>query len=590
VSYDSEISNLQFQGNVIIRVADTYFSIRQPDSGLTVQRFYNGLISSVVLSPTQVDVKRVTSTIAQFSFKLIDRSLAVSNLVQGDASRFLGEEVEIWLGRSGVSLDFEDYLKLQTTRVKKVDYVDGAYTFATAEETDRINKPIYQESAKLSGDMAADSTSFLSQTDISGFPSSGYLKIDREVVSYTAKNDDTRIFSGLVRGEFSTTPATHSDGADVYQAETITGNPVDIVLKLLLSPGGGSDYDVLNDGAGIDVGLIDLSAIEDLRDELFPDTEFSLLLSRETSALKFIETELLAVSDGMNITLRQFDPMSIREPDLEITDDSIRPWPRWSVDANQIVNRIEVEWDYSEDSGKYLEKTVFEDADSIASYGRKSALTFRFKGIQSDLDGATLIEDFGNRMIGRLAYPSPEIQITTHMDKSLIDVLDRPLVTSSLIPNHDGGIHFANELEVISKAVNYQTGDVTLKLVFNSGTFNRMGYISPSDSFVSAASTVTATIGAGRGSQWRTGWKVRLWDNDLREYMADPVNEIESITTDTITFADAWATDITADPTRYKVLFADYEEVTDDQRRYGFISATGAEVFFDGKKRYCVTF
>jgi len=54
--------------------------------------------------------------------------------------------------------------------------------------------------------------------DTTGFPTSGSIKIDSEIISYTGiSNND---FTGCSRGQQSTSPASHSDGASV---EALTG-------------------------------------------------------------------------------------------------------------------------------------------------------------------------------------------------------------------------------------------------------------------------------------------------------------------------------------------------------------------------------
>lgn len=52
-------------------------------------------------------------------------------------------------------------------------------------------------------------------TDASGFPSASTIKIDSETITYTGKSGND--LTGCVRGAASTTPATHTNGASVYQ-------------------------------------------------------------------------------------------------------------------------------------------------------------------------------------------------------------------------------------------------------------------------------------------------------------------------------------------------------------------------------------
>ena len=117
-SYASQLDARNYVGNVIVLMGGVYFSIRQPDSGLVVEPAYNGLVNSVVINPTQIDIRRVSSTISNFSFKLVDQNRAVTALIEGDAASYLDTDVEIWVGRSDVGMDFSEYYKLPTTRLK----------------------------------------------------------------------------------------------------------------------------------------------------------------------------------------------------------------------------------------------------------------------------------------------------------------------------------------------------------------------------------------------------------------------------------------------------------------------------------------
>ena len=75
--------------------------------------------------------------------------------------------------------------------------------------------------------MASDVTVTTATVDSSaGFSTSGYIKIEDEIIQYTSKANSTSI-SGLIRGEFGTTAATHADNVAVLEASAGWGIPVD---------------------------------------------------------------------------------------------------------------------------------------------------------------------------------------------------------------------------------------------------------------------------------------------------------------------------------------------------------------------------
>jgi hypothetical protein len=593
MSYQSELANKNYQENVVIKMMGEYFAFHQPDSGLTIKRPYLGVVASCVLNPTQVDIRKPSTTIASYSFKIIDRNWCVSNLVQGTGAQLNGQQVEIFIGRVGVSMPFSDYKALPKTRIKKQDYVDNAYTIASSEETDRIDRPIYQINDNLLNDILESTTVLRARDSIEDFPSSGYVKINEEIIKYEGIDLDNNDLTGCTRGEFGTQVSEHSADDEIFYLEPIQGNPLDVLLMILTSGSGTGDYDLLESGCAIDPSLIDVAGIEALRDELFSDHEFYFYFFNISSALKDIENRILTplrlrlvTNENAKISVRQMDKIAITDP-LEITDDSIRGAPKWSVDDNKIINSIVVEWDMDSGTGKYRQKTESVDEDSEASYGLKSPLKLQFSDVRASLNGQEIVDDFIRMIFNRMAQPSPEISLNTHIDKSEMNVLDRLVLSTGYLPSFDGGLNFSSEVEIISRAINHNTGDVQFKLAFTSGSMSRFCYISPTDLAQEDSSGVLIRVPAGRGDMYRVGWKMRLYDNATRDYVpGEPVNTIQSITDDEIVFEQGFQATIV--PGQHRIKFADYDEVVEDQKRFCFISAEGG-TFADGKRTYVIT-
>jgi hypothetical protein len=61
------------------------------------------------------------------------------------------------------------------------------------------------------------------------FPTTGTLLIDSEQITYTGTNTANNTITGCVRGANSTTAATHADNATVYDYNSITYGPDDIL-------------------------------------------------------------------------------------------------------------------------------------------------------------------------------------------------------------------------------------------------------------------------------------------------------------------------------------------------------------------------
>jgi len=113
-------------------------------------------------------------------------------------------------------------------------------------------------SSILTSNITAASTS-LTIEDASDFPSSGYVKIDNELIKYTGKSSNQ--LTGLTRGAYDTTATTHSgkssntSGAKVIFVKVYNAGEtlINVLLHILCSTGKGTNgsYDILPEGCGL---------------------------------------------------------------------------------------------------------------------------------------------------------------------------------------------------------------------------------------------------------------------------------------------------------------------------------------------------
>jgi len=505
--------------------------------------------------------------------------------------------VEVWVGRNlipfGDTMDFSEYMKLPNTYVTKCSYQDNSYSFQAREEKDRLSKGAYNTQTKLAVDILA-ATTVITVQDVSNLPANGFFNLEDEFISYTGiiGND----LQNCIRGEQGSTPANHSLGSDIYLGEVVQDNAINILLKLLISSGGGGTYDTLIDGAAIDQSLIDITQMEQVRDEFFVATPwvFKFIMYNIDDLKKFIDDEIcyplgirLRANANSKIGLALLD-RNIFDIDAPVlTHDTILRKPTFDIDSNKIKNRLRIFWDWSDVSGKFLKSSEFTDADSITQFGNTDFFEMKFKGIKSTLAGATLVNDISLLFLGRFAFPKPIIGIDAQMDVSNLNIGDKTQVVTTLIPNTDGVLDFYDVVEDISRAINFTTSDVKFQLAFTSFTGVRQCYLAPSDTIISFTNQKTVTIGAGRGVLWRKGWKVRLYDNIARDDNGVQVNEIASVAGDVITFVDNWITTLVNN--QFRMRFADYDEVIEAQKRFCFMSLNGNN-FYDSKKTYQISF
>lgn len=586
MEYADALPEKKYIPNVIIRILGNYFSIRQPDSGLTVPSANNGLVTSLSLNPSTVDPFRPSVAINSNSFRLIDRGGVVTSLFNGNIELFQGELCEIWLGRVGVGMDFSEYLKVTDTYVTKVSRADGSYSFSTQEAKDRLNKDVYSEQNKLGASIIPATTTITLQSPPAN--TSGLIKINNEFISYSGVSGNQ--ITGCIRGEEGSTPSNHDLGDDVFFAEVVSGNPIDLLLKLLISPAGGGPYSVLQDGANLDQTLVDVAEFEALRNEYFLGQTYDFVLYQISNLKTFIEQEILSpagirlranLNSKIGLGILNKPVINLDAPDLD--DDQLTRRPVYSVDETKIVNHLNIQWGYDWPSEKFTKITTYNDAASVASFGDRKAINLNFKGVTTQAD----VDEIAKNYFLRFAYPKPIIDTSAHMSASAWGLLEKPTLISDQIPTSAGDLNFIDSVEVLQKAINYQTGDVRFQLSCTQFTGLRVCFIAPSDTILTFSNQKTVTVGAGRGAQYRVGWKMRLYDNATRDWLADPINTIVGIAGDVITFENDWTTTLVNNA--QKITFADYNSVTDQQKRFCFISDDGNN-FTDGLPSYLISY
>ncbi len=595
MDYVSALENSKFVPNVIIRFMGEYWSIRQPNSGLIVDTDKVGIVASLQVNPTSLDPFFPSTTISNYSFKMLDKNGVISALLNGVESYFQGEQVEVWIGRYGLNaeseMDFSEYLKLPIVFVNKASKPDVNWTFQAVEARDRLRTGAFNVQTKLAVDILVGTT-IITVQDTTFLPTNGLIKIDNEFISYTGITGNN--LENCIRGERTTTPAGHDLGADVFLVEEVNDNPINVLLQLLISSGGGGTYDVLTDGAAIDESLVDIDQFEEVRDEFFSGQIYDFALLGIEDLKSFIESELLQPMGirlrsnnngkiGVALINRNF--MEIDAPVLDARNQIKQN--EFNVDNTKVRNRIRIQWDYNDSNGMYLKQSEFTDTDSITTYGPSDWVVAKFKGVKEDFDGETIVADIALLFLNRYKQPRPEVKSSAFMNASYLNLGDKVDLNSQNFPNDEGVLNFASTLEVVQRSINYETGDCTFTLQFTAFTGVRQCYIAPSDAIVSHSAQNVLTVGAGRGAYYRKGWIMRLYDGDAFEYADAQENEILSVVGDVITFVDDWATTLVN--AQHRIMFCDYDTAVEQQKRFCFISDDGNN-FDDGLKSYAISF
>lgn len=598
MSYETEIASTDsFKPNVIIRIdSGTYYGIHQPDSGLTVAAAAR-IVQKVEVSPQVISVEDAKTTFASLNFSLSDKSNVVTALLNGADNNFIGKKVECWLGRITGSFAWADYYKLSDTYITGWDFSKEVFKFTSSDFALAFQKPVYDTVCKLASDTGAGAGTLVASTSIADFPASGRLFIDDEAIAYSAKVDGTKTFTLT-----GVTANDHNAGADIYNSVSITGNPLDIFMRVLQSTGGGT-YDDYAEGLGLTDAQVDVSSIEDIRDKFFSGETFTFELYGVERIIDWIEAEILkpcscriiqtaggllglAVLDqsSFGTTAKTFDSSNIINGSVV-----------YRVSGQKVRNVVTVRYGWSTALQEFTREYTVSDTDSMTVYGEKQPYIVEAKGIPASGGGDLIAIDRADRWLARLKTATPEIELETFFSESLALVGERVLVTYDL-PSTAGDRGFSNEMEVTKRGYDVLSGKVKFTLAFTNYSGIREGFISPAP----------ICIGGGVTKHRFSGdHSANFLINDVIRFIApDGTQEGPGYVTSVLYDSGGGYTDIDmagyaftsyGSSTGYRLQYGNYDDtvsglsLTTRQKRYGYAS-TGSSNFADGTSPYKITF
>lgn len=589
--------NFEFKNNLVVLINGTYFAKYQPDSGLVIDsdKF---LVDSASVNPTQIDLRRATTQINSTTVKILDGTddddFVFSSFVGSDENALIGKEIQIFFGRINESIPFSEYLQISKYIINDIDKSDNFFKIKAKSQEDKTIVPVFEQQGTLQTSINETETSIEVDTDNEIFPSSGFLKIGSEYIEYSSTSTISGIttFTASIRGDILSEASSHTAGDQVNYVHKIEGNPIDLILQLLISSGGGGAYDILPDGAGIDNTLIDISAFESIRDTFFPSDIFTLYISDIAKLIDFIEDELL-VPNNVRIIKKSIDSLislSILDQSdptetVEEIDDSITliNTPRWKVTKNGLQTTVKVQWNWIEGLQKYTRSKVYKADQSVLDvFGEVKGIGLNLKGVQESNNGAGIAADRAARYLQRFSTPKASINLSAFMTTFSHNIGDKIRVTAKNLPQEGGTVGLSSIVEIVKRSVNTSTGVVKLGFVFTSYSNIRSGLISPSP-FLNLSIIDQNTFEVPDGSCYKAGYVLKLWDYASRSYYPDPENVIESVSGNFITMSEAWTTTLTANAVLF---FADYDLVNSEQKAIYAFTVNNTDFFADGSGGY----
>ena len=382
---------------------------------------------------------------------------------------------------------------------------------------------------------------------------------------------------------------------------TVSGNPIDILLKCITSTGAGTngDYDVYSEdnGIGLDDSFVDVAGIEAVRDDWFPgDSHYMRFsISKRIKAKDFFETEIFKVLnvypiiDGLGrFSIKPFKPPIAALDEVQsFTADNTIGLPKLDFNLGALVNEIQIEYDWNTTTDEFDSEIFYIDSTSVNNRGPgKKPITIKSKGLYTSHSPASIagratsvLTVRKNRIFGRFASPPMSVKLNTFFNRWITEVGDVVPFTHAKVPDIDAGTRglTAERMEVIKKNVNWKNGSVSFDLLntgFAKGTYQ---VISPtmtiSESVYYGATYFDVSVVDATKYVNFTNPVVQICDAGMRQQWSNVIITDVNTTTGRITTDTTFGAETIA--LNWIVTFADYDDATTEQQLYGYIADSG---------------
>jgi hypothetical protein len=605
MSFESELQDLrQLKVNLVLKITApsptgvTYFSKYQVQSGLVVPSTNVGMVTSFSVPGSQIDLLSAKQDIGSATVEIVDKNNVFSTFMGQPLSALIGLRADLYVGLiTDTGFAWSQYItEKQNYVIKTLDKRGNTYTIGLRSQQDRMQGAIYNFRGNLTTFTSQVATTMTIDTGGDTFKAATGLnpqraKINKEFIQYTGKTYTAPIttLTGISRGDESSDAVAHKAGVECFFVEKVIANPIDLLLRLMMSTGFGTNgsYDVLFDGCAIPAADIDTASFLSIRNTFFPSDTFTLFFYNIPNALKYIEVEFLQANNvrftevNGKIGLAILD-QSVPGDDLPIVNEDVitsKPAPSWKLSENRLFNSFVMEYFYNEGTETYSKTKQFDDVSSQSIHGIRTTGNLKFKGITTD----GVAQERGQRLMDRFSSPQSEITCTQFLKTYNTPPGEKVTFTHRDLPSPGGGLGLNHELELLKKAINYATGLVQATYVFTSYINLRRGLIAPSSVVASVISSNQITVPLDHGVRYKVGYVLNLFSN-VTHLVVDGINNvITDVTGDTITFANNF-TGLAAGTTYLK--FADYDYADDVQRAKYMYIVGGSGLFADGSGGY----
>lgn len=364
---------------------------------------------------------------------------------------------------------------------------------------------------------------------------------------------------------------------------TISGNPINIMLQVLTSTGGGTngDYDTLAaaNGLGIDDDYINVTAIEAVRDIWFPGPSIlmSFSIDKRVQAKKWLETEIFKIlnvypvidADG-KFNIKPFKPpLPATDSVQSFDEDNIIGIPSYDFNLGDLINEVECHYDWDDVDSEFDTEDFYIESTSLNNRGPgKSPIKLESKGMTTALGGEDFFAKRKAKIFERYATPPPKITMSTWFTQWLTEAGDIVPVSHPILPNIESGTRgITNQrMEVVNRTINWKKGTVKIELLatgFEQGLYCQ---IAPSMTVVSGTSATEFEVSSADAAKFSVGDEIAMhYPNMLVQHASLTITNISGTT---ITTDNMGATPSAGWIAQYAV----YDNCTSDQKLYWYAS------------------
>lgn len=448
-----------------------------------------------------VDPINGVSSVGSLNVTITDYNGMVSDIIKAADAAGHGlrrQRITIFMLYKG--MDWADKIVIRTMQVNDLALSSlNEYKLSAADVQRQLQKTIFNPyDTKLTAAIVStgaitpavlDARQFIATTSVA-YGTSGFIKIDDEIMRWTAKTDTGFTVSAPDRGLFGSVSAVHSNGAKVGEVIVLNENPIIMALKIMESSGTasangpwdvyparwGCDMDSTNDidEAGmLEVGklLTGLSGTPAAAEGV----QFEFVIAKGVEAKKFIEDSLWKIlgcygfvrGDGKYSIRAYSDLANAAKENASITLDrnAVVKWGDLTYNYNDLANQVWIEFDEAVKlSGKYIRQSLFIDSTSIKKWGEAKQLKYQAQGIIPTSAFASQLYQRFQRVLARYSRPPMQIPLTLLPRYHYTEIGDIVRVT---LPVRDlfTGASLDRAFEVTSTQLMPKTGEVQVKCI-----------------------------------------------------------------------------------------------------------------------------